>query len=147
MTSLRRTSGFRKKSKTGPDFGLREVAGFPGLLCLEAETDVGMKFGVAVYFRQELKSLSGGRFAGQQERDEEEEGCAGPVNLFGTRPRNYEGYGGSKRRGDAAHDAPSPKLFSFYDDGCEVVILFGTIGKINHGFVEGGNDLGGRSLF
>jgi len=27
-----------------------------------------MKFGVDVYFRQELKSLSGGWFAGQQER-------------------------------------------------------------------------------
>ena len=57
-----------------------------------------MKFGGDVYLRQELKSLSGGWFAGQQERDEEKEGCAGPVNLFGTRHRNYEGYGGSKRR-------------------------------------------------
>lgn len=94
----------------------------PGFLGLEIETDVGVQFGVAS--TQEGTDTLGRWLVGR-------EVGAGP---------------GEERLHRAPQLSTSPvlTLFSFDHHGREVVILFGATGKINHGFVEGGYDLGGR---
>ena len=59
----------QEEIKAGPNFRLGGVAGFPGFLGLEIETDVRMNFSVDIYLRQELKRLSIGGSTGKQEQD------------------------------------------------------------------------------
>ena len=51
----------KKKIKAGFYFGLRRVASFPGLLCLEIESDAGCEPGVDILLGQKLKGLCSGR--------------------------------------------------------------------------------------